>query len=162
MPEFNLTVSFPLDAEGFLRRACPSCVREFKWLSADGDESAVTSDEVSCPYCRQPSPGGSWLTTDQQEYIKTAALDEVFEKEVRPALDDLSSSLQQGRSTGGLLSFSTRIDRPTQSQASLVFEPADMRRVDFACHPAQSVKVQEKWEEPVYCIVCGEVSNATP
>ena len=32
MNEIRLSVPFPLDSEGFLRRECPSCRREFKWL----------------------------------------------------------------------------------------------------------------------------------
>ena len=163
MSEYRVSVNLPLDANGFLRRACPSCAREFKWLSAKDDETGVPSDEVLCPYCGKPSPSGEWFTTEQYEYIKSVAIDEAFEKVVQPTLDDLSNSLRQlSRSTGGLLNVSIRSERTSQRQASLVFEPNDMSIVEFTCHPAQQIKVQEEWKEAVYCIVCGADSDATP
>ncbi len=30
--EVMLEISMPLDSDGFLRRECPTCEREFKWL----------------------------------------------------------------------------------------------------------------------------------
>jgi hypothetical protein len=37
--EHQLSMSFPLDSDGFLRRVCPSCEREFKWLpTPEGEE----------------------------------------------------------------------------------------------------------------------------
>ena len=163
MAEYRVSMNFPLDDDGFLRRACPTCTREFKWLLTKDDESGVSSAEVLCPYCGKLSPSGQWFTAEQWEYIKSVALDEAFEKEVQPALDDLSNSLQQlSRSAGGLLNVSIRSESPSQRQASLVFEPNDMKIVEFTCHPAQQIKVQEESKEAVCCIVCGANSDVAP
>jgi hypothetical protein len=32
----------------------------------------------------------------------------------------------------------------------------DMRRIDFACHPAEPVKVLDDWDRWVHCLICGE------
>ncbi len=57
--EVTLSMSLPLDGDGFLRRECPTCEREFKWLPSpqhgEGD-AAAASDEPAperyfCPYC---------------------------------------------------------------------------------------------------------------
>jgi hypothetical protein len=29
--EFDFSISVPLDTQGYLRRACPTCQRELKW-----------------------------------------------------------------------------------------------------------------------------------
>ena len=52
--DVTLEMSIPLDDDGFLRRACPTCEREFKWLPSTNDEEAIDSPEVDhyfCPYC---------------------------------------------------------------------------------------------------------------
>ena len=51
MSEIELSVSFPLDSEKFLRRACPTCSREFKWLSEEGDAESPSPEHYFCPYC---------------------------------------------------------------------------------------------------------------
>lgn len=44
-------MSVPLDSEGFLRRECPTCEREFKWKPAGEDEEATPAPEGGyfCP-----------------------------------------------------------------------------------------------------------------
>jgi len=44
---------------------------------------------------------------------------------------------------------------PTRNNRPPLTEPDDMRRIDFACHPAEPVKVLESWSEPPHCLVCG-------
>ena len=52
--DVTLGVSLPLDSEGFLRRECPTCEREFKWLP-NLDENEETEPTAGggyfCPYC---------------------------------------------------------------------------------------------------------------
>ena len=93
-------LQFPLDDEGYFRRACPLCRREFKILlndeelghlrelSLDGflvdDMDGQTSDEldtenptdavsVFCPYCGQSSPEDEWWTDEQSAFIRVHA-----------------------------------------------------------------------------------------
>lgn len=42
--EVQLSMSLPLDGDGFLRRECPTCEREFKWVPSpdpEADEDVV-------------------------------------------------------------------------------------------------------------------------
>jgi len=38
--EVTMSLTLPLDDDGFLRRECPSCERQFKWLPDSSDEDA--------------------------------------------------------------------------------------------------------------------------
>lgn len=61
--EVQLSMSLPLDGDGFLRRECPTCEREFKWLPSpdqleegNGESRAAATDAEPpeayyCPYC---------------------------------------------------------------------------------------------------------------
>ena len=64
--EVTLGMSVPLDSDGFLRRECPTCEREFKALPS-GDEDAeaeeVPDGGYFCPYCAIQAPDGSWFTS---------------------------------------------------------------------------------------------------
>lgn len=43
--EIKISVSIPLDDDGFLRRECPTCEQEFKWFNHDeGDQNAQLVD----------------------------------------------------------------------------------------------------------------------
>lgn len=60
-------IQLPVDSDGFLRRACKACSREFKWLHSQDVEEAA--NPYHCPYCGQP--GDDW-TTDEQ-YARLAS-----------------------------------------------------------------------------------------
>lgn len=69
----------PTDADGFVRRECPSCRREFKTRPSRRDGAAmhrvfmaalchVNEDEIAakppvraCPYCGHSAPGEAWI-----------------------------------------------------------------------------------------------------
>lgn len=53
MSEVELSMSIPLDSDGFARRACPNCERELKWIiSSDGEEATPAPEGgYFCPYC---------------------------------------------------------------------------------------------------------------
>ena len=76
--EVQLSVALPLDSDGFLRRECPTCEREFKWLplpDTEGDEAVIAgNEEGKAPesyYCPQGLPSAS---TSRLTAILTAAL----------------------------------------------------------------------------------------
>ena len=155
MSEIELSLSFPLDSDGFLRRACPNCGREFKWLHVDGGSSC---EEYFCPYCGASAAPDEWFTEEQLEYINAAVFDEV----VGPSLEDMADSLKQlSKSSGGLVEVTASIDTPESRQAPPVFEPADMKQIAFGCHTTEPVKVDEAWVGKAYCILCGQASDAT-
>ena len=159
MGDFEIAISLPLDSSGFLRRACPSCEREFKWLSTDDVDSGASLDEYFCPYCGVPAPPDEWFTVEQSRYIE----EEILDKAVRPSVDDLNESLQRmGRSSGGLIEFSAGVEIPERQQAAPVYEPDDMRQISPACHPSEPVKVDDGWNGPVHCLCCGSLSDDAP
>lgn len=159
MDDLEVAVSLPLDSGGFLRRACPSCSREFKWLSTDDDDSGSPPDEYFCPYCADSAPPDEWFTQEQARYIE----EEVFDKALRPSLEDLATSLRRvGRSSGGFIEITGSVEMPERQQAAPVFEPDDMRQVTLACHPSEPVKVDEAWSQPVHCLRCGRPSGDAP
>ncbi len=158
MEDTHFTVSFPLDDEGFARRACPTCIREFKWFHTEDDESDDPPEEYFCPYCGVAAKLTEWQTEEQMRYIEEEAIARI----AGPFVERLQGSFGSGgRSIGGLLELSLSVEMPERRQAAPVFEPNDMRRVDFTCHPKEPVKVDEAWTGAVHCLCCGEVADAS-
>ena len=157
MSELEISLSLPLDSQGFLRRACPACCREFKWLSNEGDDTLPPPEQYYCPYCGASAALDEWFTPEQFAYIET----EVVDQAILPSLEDLAKSVRKlNRSSGGLIKASAHIDLPGHRQAPPVFEPDDMRRVAFPCHPEEPIKIDETWGGPVHCLCCGRLSDA--
>ena len=65
-------ISIPIDADGFVGRACdaPGCKQYFKIYVPDH------GDYLHCPYCGVRFPRNSLFTSPQLEYAKKAALEE--------------------------------------------------------------------------------------
>jgi hypothetical protein len=151
-------ISIPLDSEGFLRRECPKCEREFKWLpSGDGDGSTEGANEIDpaayfCPYCGEQADAGSWLTKPQVALVHHVARREF----VDPMLRDWMSDLE--RSSSKHVTFKPNPNLGVDSSEPQLTEQDDMRRVDFECHPSEPVKVLADWDGSVRCLVCGTVA----
>lgn len=141
-------MSIPLDSGGFMRRECPTCERELKWLGAQDDEESTPAPEGGyfCPYCAVQAPADHWWTKEQLEAAEARIHNEV----IKPHIDGLGKSLQ--RSAGLHVEITTkpmpRADEPELSESD------DMRRVDFGCH-SEPVKVLDDWGSPVHCPLCG-------
>jgi hypothetical protein len=144
--EVQLSMSLPLDSDGFLRRECPTCEREFKWLPSpdpDADEDVVTAtaeaaeapESYYCPYCAVTAPSDAWLTKAQ-----VAAMEEIVQRElIDPELDKLARELDRlNRSSGGSIGIQVRVEHDEAEPASGLDEPDDMRRIDFPCHSTES------------------------
>lgn len=152
MSDIELSMSVPLDSEGFLRRECPTCERELKWRPASEDEEATPTPEGGyfCPYCAVQAPPDSWWTGAQIEAAKAQA----FEKVLKPELDKFAGSV----GSSGFLDIEVSVPEPDQPPA--LDEQDDMHRVDFRCHPDEPVKVLEDWTRPVHCLICGLAASA--
>jgi hypothetical protein len=137
MSETHVTVSIPLDDDGFLRRSCPSCKRELKWLPSENSEP-VPAGGYACPYCGERAGPDGWFTEAQSEFVVGTAGDELL----GPILDRFAS-------TPGF-----KVTR--EGPPAPLSEPNDMRRVDFDCHPKEPVKVLDDWTGPVRCLICGQ------
>lgn len=151
--EVSLPISLPLDDDGFLRRECPTCEREFKCLVAQGEDEATPAlaGGYFCPYCAVQVPPDAWWTKAQLKLVEATAYGEVIAPELRKLKRDMD---RMNRRSGGFISMSMEIsEEPEEPELS---EVNDMRRVDFTCHPDEPVKVFENWDSAVHCIVCGE------
>lgn len=145
-------MSLPLDGDGYLRRECPTCEREFKWLSShDDDGEPAPVGGYYCPYCRVQAPPESWFTQAQVELATNTVMTDIVGPEFARLGRNLRSSSQR---SGGLLKFDARADLPARLDP--LVEADDMRRVDFACHPTEPIKVLADWDRIVYCLICSE------
>jgi hypothetical protein len=164
MSEQSFRMSVPLDSDGFLRRECPTCEREFKLLPSAPNAAPADADSgdeprsYTCLYCGIQAPVGAWATTAQVELAKAIVMREV----VAPKLQDFGRELERmNRQTGGLITFSARVERDEPTDDPMLTESEDMRRVDFACHPGEPLKILEDWRGDVFCLVCGTPATAT-
>ncbi|MFL5963272.1 MAG: hypothetical protein ACJ757_10320 [Gaiellaceae bacterium] len=139
------SVSFPLDNDGFLRGECPTYEREFKWLpSGAGDGSTDSNDAVEpggyhCPYCGVQADAENWLTRPQVALVHHIARREF----VDPLLRDFGSSLE--RQSSEHVTFKANPSFGDANAEPELSEGDDMKRVDFACHQAEPVKVADDW-----------------
>jgi hypothetical protein len=131
-------MTLPLDSDGFLRRECPTCEREFKWLPSEESDPAEPGGYY-CPYCAIQAPEDHWLTQAQVELAEQVVASEI----VDPMMRDFA------KRTGA--SYTSNV---SGEPAELV-EADDMRRVDFACHPREPLKALDDWTELVHCLICG-------
>jgi hypothetical protein len=151
---FNLSVPLSLDDDGFLRRECPNCEREFKWLhspAADTPAEPMAAGGYYCPYCCKQSED-DWWTQPQADYVAAYALAQKGDD----LLDPLRDSVERLNQAGGWIEAKLETDFPEPIQPE---EPNDMTRVDFRCHPTEPVKVSDVWQGAVHCLICGEPAD---
>lgn len=175
MTETTIQMLFPVDDEGYFRRECPYCRKEFKVLlekNEMGDmirqlEDSYLIDESSelktdddreqealftCPYCGQEADGDSWWTQEQLLYIRThlenLAADMINEQFVRPL------KRKFGRKTSGPVSIRFEGEEMEKKQAWMSPEASDMKIFDLLCC-GRKVKIEPEWSETVYCFFCG-------
>jgi hypothetical protein len=150
MSDFELSFSIPLDADGFLRRECPHCEREFKWRPNEDDANdpvLMPAEGYACPYCADRAPADHWWTKAQLEHAERLAASEILGPELR--------KLERRSDPDSLISFEVTVDVP-ETPEPLANDENDMRRVEFSCHPAEPIKVLEDWQGVVHCLICAD------
>lgn len=135
----------PLDADGFLRRECPSCLREFKWFT-DGDSEPA--EEYYCPYCGVLAETSAWNTRAQLEYVKGVAASKVLD----PMLKKWERSFRSS-SRGGL---SIKVNRRSSPKPRPPLAVDDMSKAIPTCHPSETLKVLDDWTGSLHCLVCSD------
>lgn len=71
----EIPIEMPLD-NGYLRRECPHCEREFKWHHGPTDDAppdAPNPGRYTCPYCGEKADHDQWFTQAQAEHIRESA-----------------------------------------------------------------------------------------
>lgn len=143
----------PLDTDGFLRRECPTCEREFKVFiqQEEGEQADAQSAPPGgyyCPYCAIHADPSAWFTKTQLDAAKSKLMDEF----VGPMLDEFKRSVE------GSPLVSANVNQAADPISELT-ESDDMHRVDFACHSETPVKVSDDHAGPVHCMICGQTAE---
>jgi endogenous inhibitor of DNA gyrase (YacG/DUF329 family) len=147
--EYEIQVSVPLDSDGFLRRECPHCMRQFKWHNGPANEEAeqhARPAAYSCPLCGQPSADDSWNTPEQVNLIEKAAMPFALGL-VQDELETMFRGMKG-------VEYKRGHEEPVEL-ADPMFEPDDMTIVSSPCHGYEPVKVPEDHTGPLYCLICG-------
>lgn len=151
----DIPIEFPLDTDGFLRRECPSCGREFKWHHGPTESrpaDAVDPPRYSCPLCGKQANHDQWFTQDQVRYQQ-----ETVEYYAHDAIND-----ELKRAFRGSKNIKYTPGKNTAPAPTPLHEPNDMLILESPCHSWEPVKVpQERADSgPVFCLVCGETFSA--
>src|SRR5690606_31616977 len=178
MSTISFSIGLPLDGDGFLRRECPLCLRQFKietqeadrqsliereleaYLLQEGLESRPASaeaiemddDELWCPYCGQTASRDHWWTQEQRAYIHVFGhnimAQLINEQFIRPMKRQFS-----GR-RGGLVSIKFEGKEMEYQEPWISPESDDMTIRALPCCGLQ-IKLDDEWSKPVYCYQCG-------
>lgn len=140
-------MSAPLDSDGFLRRECPACERQFKWRASGPDDDVEHADQYFCPLCGRAAGVDSWWTREQLEHAQAAVVPDAL----RAVQDALSQSLNRTRTT----KFAPTNDLGDVPVPHALYEPDDMIIVEPPCHSVEPLKVPDNAPSPYYCLVCG-------
>lgn len=148
-----MSVSLPLDSDGFLRRECPHCKNEFKWHDGPANEEAEQQDSPTdtffCPLCGRPSGSDTWWTQGQLVLI-AAAQEALLARELGNAFTQLERKTRQNK----FIQFKAgRVHEPGAPEP--LTEPDDMSVITSPCHSWEPVKVPEDHTGPFFCPVCG-------
>jgi hypothetical protein len=158
-------IGLPSDSQGFVRRECPHCFREFKTRGGPADGATVQrylgrhlpfhnhheilGDDVTfhCVYCGRPARSDDWCTSRQRAWLAKVAT--ALQEEIR--FERLAFAYRTIRENP---SPSFLPIPPARALPESHSEPDDMRRAAFFCC-AEDVKVESHWRQPVFCPRCG-------
>ncbi len=165
MSDVEKTASIPLDDEGFLRRECPYCTREFKVFvpneerdseneeeeylgsgseaESDEEQDDDSSEDRYCPYCGQTAPHDHWWSQQQLDYL------EVVQHNI--ATEMMEKAFGGRRKSNGLISIEIDAKKlPEWSEP----EQNDMMHFELKCCETK-MKFVEEWEGNLVCHYCG-------
>jgi len=146
---FSVPVSIPLDSDGFFRRECPTCGKQFKRFGNDEDDPEVEAvEQYFCPLCGVPADPDSWWTPAQLTHMQGVAAPEI-DRAIMQSIDDAFKGIR-GLAFKQNDDFSLGMSAPDP-----LVEPDDMVIIEPPCHPSEPVKVPEAATPCVYCLVCG-------
>jgi endogenous inhibitor of DNA gyrase (YacG/DUF329 family) len=146
----DISISLPLDSDGFLRRECPHCEQQFKWHHGPANAEAEAHPDPAtyhCPLCGDPAEPGSWWTQEQSDYTEGTAMPTV----VRGLQDELPDAFHGNKHIQFKPDHGDVPDVP-----SALTEPDDMRIVASPCHAYEPVKVPHDFSGAIYRLICGD------
>jgi hypothetical protein len=169
----EISVALPLDKDGFLRRECPYCSKQFKakYKSEDiqgllaeqfknfmvsKEEKPKPEDEVKttpnlfCPYCAQEAPPTHWWTHEQLDYIRTFAKN-IMTRQINEQLIRPLSRMPRG---SGPITMTFKGQEIKEEKPWISPEPDDMKIVELPCCQSQ-IKIEDSAHSKHYCLYCG-------
>ena len=111
----QLSIPIEYDEDGYLDRECPAdeCLFQFKVL-ADDWKDKVRDEEVFCPSCGHTAESGSWMTQEQVEHVRKAAVAQVS-GQLGKAMARDASQWNRRQPKGSLISITMKVNqRPMQ------------------------------------------------
>ncbi len=165
-------VMLPVDSQGFLRRECPGCRRQFKVKGGPCDgatvqrhlgrhltfqnphEIAWDDGETFCPYCGRGAPMDAWCTPQQRAWLERVA--KVLNEAIR-----FEQIAYPFRTLSRNPSVTYVAVPPPDRLPEMRPEDDDMRRHSFLCC-VEEVKVELHWSQPVHCPGCGSEHQSVP
>jgi len=148
----SMSIPIPLDNDGFLRRECPTCGREFKWHDGPANEEAEVAPVVDvyyCPLCGAPAGPDDWWTQSQLDFIHGNAAPLAMRQ-----MGDMLADAFKGVKG---VKFESRSDGDIPDAPDALSEPDDMQMIASPCHAYEPIKVPEGEGGPFHCLVCGGV-----
>jgi hypothetical protein len=169
-PAGTQRIGLPEDGQGFVRRECPSCRRQFKTRGGPADGAIIqrylgrhlyfenpheiVRDDatVHCLYCGVAAPSDEWCTPQQRAWLEKVAT--FLGKEIR---------FEQMAFAWRTLEFNpspTFIAVPPSDRLpEMRTEDDDMRKASFFCC-VEEAKVDTHWTRPLHCPRCGSAHGA--
>jgi Zn ribbon nucleic-acid-binding protein len=173
MSEIIFNISLPLDSDGFLRRECPLCKRQYKIETSLDERKSIIQKEIEyylvqnnivekqdeidediayrCPYCGETSSANSWWTEEQIEYIHIFPYNYMAET-INEQFDDWKRNFSgMGNS---LISLKFDYKKMPYKEPWISPEIDDMVIYVLPCCKIR-VKLEDKPIDLVYCYKCG-------
>lgn len=175
MSEIIFEISLPLDSDGFLRRECPLCNKQFKVEFTEEErktlvqkeienyllqndmlqrtEDSEVSDEIEywCPYCGQIAKSNMWWTPEQLEYVQIFPYNymaEVINKQLK------EWKRQFSKAGKGLISIKIDTKEMQYKEPWISPENDDLTVVSLPCCNLK-IKIEDDRSGQYYCYKCG-------
>lgn len=146
----SVVVQFPLDKDGFLRRECPQCKRQFKQYPEAHEENPEPQKECYCPYCYTSADIlHKWYTKEQTMYMGEQIMAQLLGPSLYAGLHGQRKQVSQSDP------LHVEMISPTSMEPEPPVEVNDMMRLEIPCHLFAPIKVDEQWDQDVACIICG-------
>ena len=91
MGNFEISVTIPSDEHGMIGRECFKCKQYFKLKPRTG----IETDHCHCPYCDYEGSSDTFWTKAQLKYAESIAMQQAYNKLIKPSLDKLTDSFKQ-------------------------------------------------------------------
>ncbi len=174
MSDIEKKISLPLDEDGYFRRECPLCHKEFKILLSQEELTELAQEGINsymleqqqetddsleeeedscnteyfCPYCEQKASNDNWWTQEQIAYVHVVA-ENIFANLMN---ENFIKPMKRNFGRGSIIRFDAK--EMKQREAWISPENNAMGIVELPCCQ-KKIKIEEHRNNKVYCYFCG-------